>query len=383
MKRRWPKKQRETTPQPYGERAEGVRDAEKQKSIIGPVRARIKSATKKAAEVHDVAMSWAGQQISGGHEVLARAVSSSKAMAPATKRAFLDRVSAALESAAQAGKSAINGAAMVVNAALASEFSRSVESWLGEMFNTGIPSIYDQAVDAVYNATHIGGGHLHRLFDGSHSPWSMWEKVRGVSEQDTLAQEVVGYFSALGKDLSSKVGIPLLDWNKASYDQVAGALNTTFGVPKSWFADLIHINATELIGTSIGVIAVALNWNKAEVKEFSSLAASLGISSLSSANPALAVLTLATLARALVEAKRTGEYSRLVTGVTKGGLGTGVFLASASFVPGPGWVGILAGLCAGAVVHKTMERVEISEITNFLERSFRAVAPAPDLQPTA
>lgn len=265
----------------------------------------------------------------------------------------------------------LNDTAIFINAILASDFSRNLESWLGAMFNEGIPTIYDAAADAVYNATRIGGGHLHRLFDGSHTLWGMWDKVREASPDDTFLQEIIAYTTALGKDVSSSVGIPVFDWSKSSYDQLAGALSTTFHIPKHWFSDLLHVNANELLGTTIGTIALALNWNKKQVKEFAALAGSLGISSIASANPALAVITLACLAKSFVDARRKGNYYEFIDGLAKGGVGTAAFLATASAIGGPVWVGVLAGMCVGVIVHKSMDAVEVSQISAYVNMSLR------------
>jgi hypothetical protein len=335
----------------------------------------IASAKKTARDARKIVVSWANKQISGGYALLSKSISSSKAMAVPTGRAILEYVSSVYESSAKTGKKVINDTAIFINAILASDFSRNMESWLGAMFNEGIPSIYDTAADSVYNATRIGGGHLHRLFDGSHTLWGMWDKVREASPDDTFLQEIIGYATALGKDLSSSVGIPLFDWSKSSYDHVASALSTTFDIPKSWFADLIHVNATELVGTTIGTIAIALNWNKKQVKEFGGLAGSLGIVSIASANPALVVVALAALAKSFTDARQKGDYAEFVTGLAKGGVGTGAFLATASAVGGPVWVGILAGMCVGAVVHKNMGAVEVSQIATFMETSLRNAIP--------
>ncbi len=61
----------------------------------------------------------------------------------------------------------------------------------------------------------------------------------------------------------------------------------------------------------------------------------------------------------------------IVNGLSKGGVGTGVFLATSSVIGGPVWVGILAGMCVGVVVHKTMDTVDISQITAFVNTSLR------------
>ncbi len=199
----------------------------------------------------------------------------------------------------------------------------------------------------------------------------MWDKVREASPDDTFLQEVTGYATALGKDLSSSVGIPLFDWSKSSYDQVATALNTNFNIPKPWFSDFLHVNTTELIGTSICTIALALNWNKKQVKEFASLAGRLGVFAIASANPALAVVALVTLAKSFVDARQKGDYTEFVNGLVKGGVGAGIFLATASAIGGPVWVGIVAGICIGLVVDRAMDTVDISQITTFVESSLK------------
>ncbi len=61
----------------------------------------------------------------------------------------------------------------------------------------------------------------------------------------------------------------------------------------------------------------------------------------------------------------------IVNGLTKGGVGTGVFLATSSIIGGPVWVGILTGMCVGVVVHKAMDTVDVSQITTFVDTSLR------------
>ena len=333
-----------------------------------------RSTTKLLGQSREIVVEWGGRRISGGYELLSQGMTHSKKLGAAAGERILGNVVSGYQAVSKTPQTLGNHAAIFVNAILASDFARHMDSWLGGMFNEGIPSMYDTAVDAVYNATYEGGGKLHRLFDGSHTLWGMWEKVRGASPDDTLLQEVTGYATALVKDLSSSIGLPLFGLSKSSYDQVAGFLNSTFNIPRSWFADLLHVNATELVGASIGAIAVALNWNKKQVREFSSLAGSLGISSIASANPALAVLGLAVLAKSFADARQKKDYAEFVNGLATGGAGTGAFLAAASAVGGPVWVGLLAGTCAGVVVHKAMDTVDIYQINAFIEESLtRAV----------
>jgi len=150
---------------------EGTR--KKARSLLKFTGDKITSAPKTAWDARKIVVAWGNRQISGGYTSLSKAIRSSRAMSKSTGKAMLQYISATNESAEKSGKRIINHTAVFTNAILASDFSKNMESWLVHMFNEGVPSIYDKAVDAVYIATHIGGGHLHRLFDGSHSLWGM------------------------------------------------------------------------------------------------------------------------------------------------------------------------------------------------------------------
>lgn len=97
----------------------------------------------------------------------------------------------------------------------------------------------------------------------------------------------------------------------------------------------------------------------------------MGISSIASANPALAVVTLVTLAKSFIDARQEGNYKEFIEGLAQGGVGTGAFLATAAVVGGPVWVGLLVGMCAGVVVHKYMDAIEINQINDFIEKSMK------------
>lgn len=316
-----------------------------------------------------------GRSLDEGLSFLAERILSSSKIATTTGRAILNRASSAYNAVAAGSKATINRAGVLANAILASDFGSNMDSWLGKMFNEGIPSVYDKAVDAVYNQTHIGGGHLHRLFDGSHTPWGMWEKVQGAKPDDSLTEEVAGYVSAFWKDLSSPVGIPVIDMSPESYHRTADYLSSAFSIPRTWFADMLHVNATDVIGSSIGAIAVTMNWKEADQKRFARLVGSLGISAIAKANPALAIVTMAAAAKSYNDARKTDAYADCIDGLVKGGVGTGVFLATASAVGGPAFVGVLAGMCVGTAVHRCMDTVNISEIREYVETALqRAIA---------
>ena len=52
------------------------------------------------------------------------------------------------------------------------------------------------------------------------------------------------------------------------------------------------------VGGTVGVLALALGWNRADTETFARFAGSMGLSSALSANPLLLVMTVAALAKA-------------------------------------------------------------------------------------
>ena len=85
----------------------------------------------------------------------------------------------------------------------------------------------------------------------------------------------------------------------------------------------------------------------------------------------MAVVALVTLSKSFVDARQEGNYKEFIKGLAQGGVGTGAFLATAAAVGGPLWVGLLAGMCVGVVVHKYMDTVDINKINDFIEKSLR------------
>ena len=60
---------------------------------------------------------------------------------------------------------------------------------------------------------------LHRLFDGSHDPVSMWNIVKDTKLDDTNKELIAETFL---KDFNTHAGLPLISITKDSYDKIAG-----------------------------------------------------------------------------------------------------------------------------------------------------------------
>ena len=290
----------------------------------------------------------------------------------AAKRRIQERLQEGLKSVQSTGRQAVSELTIWTNALLTTEYRHDIESWL-KRFNEGMPSDFDKALDEVYKNTSIGGGKLHRLFDGNHTipgAWSAIDESQLTSDAD-ISEKVSGWITALAKDFSSPVGLPLFTWNEEGYGQVASFLSEHFDIPREWFSDLLHVDAGEAIGCSMSVLAAALNWNKAQVEDFGRLAASSGITSVAAGNPALCILGLVILGKAYTDCQDGKDYKKLIEGIAKGGIGTGVFMVTSAVIGGPAWIGILTGTCIGVAVNRSMKHVTLEDVAKFVDVSMQ------------
>ena len=243
------------------------------------------------------------------------------------------------------------------------EASTSVNGWIQSLVS-GTPTIYDRAMDSTYNATHMGGG-LHRMFDGSHTIPGAFRAVRDASPDDTILEEAAGYLQAMTRDATTPMGLPLVNWDQDTFHGLADSLGT-FGIPRDWLIDMVSYDAAELAGASIGIVAVALNWNNGDVEDFSKLVGGMGLSAAVGANPLLLIVTVVALARAFHTARKSGDWKEFTDGLAKGGICTGAVLLTTSLVGGPAVVVLLTGICVGIAANRATAKVSVVEIGHFV-----------------
>ena len=240
----------------------------------------------------------------------------------------------------------------------------------------GSATIYDKAMDANYVETHVGGSY-HRLFDGGHTIGGAISAARDASPDDNIIQEALGTLQGLLRDGTTVRGLPLANWNKETFDGVAGTLESTFDIPKAWFFDLNNYDAAELLGGTVGAVALVFSWNRADTETFAKMAGGMGLSAAINANPLLLLVTVVALARAFQKARQTGEYAEFVDGQLKGGIGAGTTLTAVALVGvagGPAGAALLAGLTAGILVNAATKNVSVVEISQFAAKKAIAVA---------
>lgn len=334
-------------------------------------------------------VSWASVLPDSARRNLVASIESSRELSESAKRNLIAQVGPTFDRLSANGMSAQAQTLSVIQGLMASDqISRVINAWLQDLVS-GRATIYDKAMDSVFHETGIGGGY-HRLFDSGHTLWGAFQAVRDASPDDNIFQEAAGLLQALARDATTPRGLPLVTWNEETFNNLANNLDN-FGISRAWLNDLVSYDVVELIAGSIGILAVALNWNNDDVEEFSKIVGSLGLSAVVSANPLLLIVTVVALAKAFHTARKSGDWKEFSDGLAKGGICTGAVLLATSLVSGPTVVVLLTGICVGILANQATKKVSLVEIGQFIVRELRnaplalenAVASAKDVLPTS
>ena len=251
---------------------------------------------------------------------------------------------------ARATRATTGKASNVAQGLVASDLATSINSMLAEAVK-GAPTAYDKAMDAVYNATHIGDG-KHRIFDGGHSVYGA-AKASNVAAAELghgIVDQAQGLTQALVRDATTTSGLPVVTWSQETYGKVAGGLER-FGVSRKTFDDMITFDAAEAFGAMLASLALVFRWSKGDSLEFATILGSTSIAAAFSLNPLLACVSLAALAKSYQEARKDGATrAELAKSAIKGANATAVPMVAMNVViaaGGPASVAVLASLLAG------------------------------------
>ena len=261
-------------------------------------------------------------------------------------------------------KKQFNTISIAVSGLLAVPYGKQLEKFFSNIIEE-TPTVYDKAIDKFYNDTGIGS-YLHRLFDNSHSPILMWEKVKNTLPNDSNFEELKNYFISMAKDLQTPMGIPLHNIeDKVSYDKLASAISEKFFIKKSWLYDLQTVNLLEVFSSTLGVVALFFGWKKKDKEEFAELCASLGLAGAVGANPILLIISIVSLAKSYTQNKNKNKFK---SGTIKGFVGMGSFIMTASLISSP-LIGIIVGLAVAVSVKKSLKKLDVSEIYNWFKEN--------------
>ena len=103
---------------------------------------------------------------------------------------------------------------------------------------------------------------------------------------------------------------------------------------------------------------MVLSWNKAEIRRFSEIVGSLGLSALVGANPLLVMVTIVGLAQCFHEARHGAGFKRIVSGGGRGMIGTTALLGASRLMPAPAWMTLMLGVVSYLVATRLYDKAE-------------------------
>ena len=329
----------------------------------------VQDAAQKAPELTTAAAEKVTSGAKTALQSTTGAVQNAAQEAPNVAMAAVESVKTNPKEILEATTSAANALLSTTQGLLASDLAGAANDLVQGMVK-GVPTIYDKAMDAKFIETGIGGAN-HRLFDGGHTIWGAFTAAREASPDDNIIQEALGTVQGLLRDVSTPKGLPLVTWDKDTFDQVAGALESNYHIPKDWFVDLATYDVADLLGGTVGAVSLIFNWNSADTETFTRLVGSMGLSATVGANPLLLIVSVVALGRAFHKAHLTGEYAAFTDGLFKGGLSSGATLAAVGIVGlfgGPAGVGLVASLVVGVLTQKAAQNISVVEIGQVVAR---------------
>ena len=235
---------------------------------------------------------------------------------------------------------------------------------------------FDKALDDKYLQTALGGGN-HRLFDGRHTLGGAWSEIAKMCKKTGCSTrgQINGYFGALWKDAVTPKGLPFMTMEKQTYDSLANKLSN-YGVSKNWTYDALSYDPLEILGAGIAAATVVYFLKTEQVEELSEALGAMGIVSIVSANPLLALVMISSVAYAIA----TGaDLNPKVA--TEGAVKSLVIYGTLGLLPGAFLLQITAAVAIAVLLEKTMKDGNYEFVKGYaIEKISELETWIPDIQ---
>lgn len=227
--------------------------------------------------------------------------------------------------------------------------SKALERWSAEEFNT-LSNSFTKALDGSFAAEGLKSGAdyvsptLHRLIEAGHTLPEAFKRGREALNNDTVIQELWGTTEALLSDMSSVVGLPLINISKETAEEWLEWLKP-LGIDEKRFADFLSYNTVELAGSAIPALALMFSWNSDDTRKFTELVGTLALTTAYAGNPFGLIISLVGLARSFQNAKR-GNISTTdwLKSLGKGGVTSSIVLISMSLLGPTAWAAMISAI---------------------------------------
>lgn len=246
----------------------------------------------------------------------------------------------------QVSKDDITANALVwLNFLTESSISKALERWSASTFNN-LSNEYTKIIDGAFAEGLKSGADyvsptIHRLLDGHTLP-EAFRRGRDALENDTAIQEVYGTLEALLSDMSSVVGLPIVQFGKEKAEAFKEAF-AFVGVDEKRFADFFSYNSVEVISSAIPALALMFSWNSDDASRFAKTVGALGVSTAYAGNPLGTVVVLVGLARSFQKARTSNQSTKdWAKSLGSGGIMSTVVIVSMSVVGPSIWVFLIS-----------------------------------------
>ena len=151
-------------------------------------------------------------------------------------------------------------------------------------------------------------------------------------------------------------------------------IHSTKTLPQQWINDIKHVEFNELLASSVGALALIFRWKKAEKNEFTEIASGMLASSYVYGEPISALASIAALGYSYTKVKNKENLRKFKWAAIKGATGVAAFALSTKLISIT-ILNVLIGICAAAVVRKTVGILRLYEYRHFL-RNLKKLIPS-------
>ena len=151
----------------------------------------------------------------------------------------------------------------------------------------------------------------------------------------------------------------------SSVPYLSSFLHSSITVPNQWIKDIKFVEFNELLSSSVSALAIIFRWNKLNKSEFTEIASGMLSSSFVYGDPIGTISSIVTLGYTYSKTKNKDSLRKLKWASIRGAAGVTAFALSTKLISIT-ILNILIGICAAAVVKKTIGIMRLWEYRFFL-----------------
>ena len=166
----------------------------------------------------------------------------------------------------------------------------------------------------------------------------------------------------------------------SSVPYLSSFLHSSITIPRQWINDIKFVEFNELLSSSVSALALVFRWNKVEKTEFTEISSGMLSSSFIYGDPIGTISSIVALGYTYTKTKNKESLRKLKWSTIRGTAGVAAFALSTKLISIT-ILNVLIGICAAAVVKKTVGILRLWEYRHFL-RNIKKYIPVLKKQMT-